>query len=253
MLSTVAPALLSWALTSGCGITGQPALATSVAVITHDLSLRASLGGRASYHPAASMTQEGHVQLPLASIGAGLTAAIDFAAELEMKELAASGEAAGRVLNLRELELDEQELEGRRARLLGELGDIEAAGLVFEEDGAPSSATIGLALVLTARRAVELDFPSVADLVAAHESGADPLHAARARLSLSTVVESTLKEMEAAQQFTDASESAAISVNDAACTMEEARAMHKRWAILELARARYAEDRPSDWGGVGLK
>ena len=167
--------------------------------------------------------------------------------------MAASGENAGRVLNLRALELDEEELEGRRARLLEELGDLEAAGLVFQHDGMPSPSTQGIALVLTARRAVELDFATVAELVAASESGSEPSHAVRARLALSTVVESTLAEMEAAQQFTDASVSATVSVNEGPSSMEEARAMHIRWATLEMARARYAEDRPADWGSVGLK
>ena len=60
----------------------------------------------------------------------------------------------------------------------------------------------------------------------------------------------TLAAMEAAEQFTDASETARVSVNESSPeqTMEDARATHMRWAILELARARYAEDRP---GGLG--
>lgn len=198
--------------------------------------------------PIASTAPEPGLTLPLAALSAGLTAAIESAAAQEMKELAATAEK----VDLKALELDEEELEGRRSRLLGELGDIESAGLVFLQDGAPSHSTLGLALVLTARRAAELDHPSVADLVAASESGVEPALVARARLALATVVSQTLAEMEAAQLFTDASSSASVSVNDApqAQSMEEARSMHFRWAILELARARFAEDRPADWGSV---
>ena len=199
------------------------------------------------------MPQEDGLKLPISSLRVGLSAAFEFAADQEFKEMAASGENAGRVLNLRALELDEEELEGRRARLLEELGDLEAAGLVFQHDGAPSPSTQGIALLLTARRAVELDFATVAELVEASESGSETSHAVRARLALSTVVESTLAEMEAAQQFTDASVSATVSVNEGPSSMEEARAMHIRWATLEMARTRYAEDRPADWGSVGLE
>ena len=89
--------------------------------------------------------------------------------------------------------------------------------------------------------------------MSASESDDHSGHASRAQLALSTVVSETLAEMETAEQFTDASVSTSVSVNEAPQeqTMEEARAMHMRWAILEMARARYAEDRPADWGSVG--
>ena len=101
--------------------------------------------------------------------------------------------------------------------------------------------------MLTARTASELNSPSIAELVAT--SGSGSAHAARANLALATVVNVTLEEMEAAEMFTDASEIASVSVNRTPeQTMQEARAMHMRWAILELARARYADDRPEGWG-----
>ena len=189
---------------------------------------------RRGCHPIASTPPPIGLQLPLSALSAGLTAAIESAAEQDVKDLAASAEA----VDLRALELDEEELEGHKARHLGELGDIEAAGLVFQADGAPSPETQGVALVLTARSAAELDFPSVAELVAACESGSQ--HATLASIALGTVVSETLAEMEAAE--TEGAQ---------AQSREEARSMHTRWAILELARARYAEDRPADWGGIG--
>ena len=57
---------------------------------------------------------------------------------------------------------------------------------------------------------------------------------------MATAVAETLAEMEAAEMDGAQPES-----------MEEARSMHMRWATLEMARARYAEDRPADWGSVG--
>jgi len=195
------------------------------------------------------MSTEAGLKLPIEALSAGLAAAIESSADQELKDVAASGGT----VDLRALELDEDELEGRRFRLLGELGDIEAAGLVFLEDGAPTPSTIGLSLVLTARHAAELDFPTVAELVKASASGTQPAHATRARLALAAVVSKTLAEMEAAQLFTDASVSATVAVNEAPQeqSMEEARSMHTRWAILEMARAHFAEDRPADWGSVG--
>ena len=199
---------------------------------------------RRSRVPLLLATEDGGLQLPLAALSAGLTAATESAVEIEMVDLAATGGT----VDLRALELDEEALDGHRSRLLAELGDIEAAGVVFQTDGVPTPSTLGIALVLTARKASELDVPSMADLLATNESGG--AHAARANLALATVVNDTLAAMEAAEQFTDASETARVSVNDSAPeqTMEDARAMHMRWAILELARARYAEDRPEDWG-----
>ena len=84
-----------------------------------------------------------------------------------MAELAATA----RTVDLRALEQDEEELDGHRSRLLAELGDIEAAGVVFRTDGAPTPSTLGIALVLTARKASELNVPSMADLLATNESG----------------------------------------------------------------------------------
>lgn len=195
------------------------------------------------------MSADSVLRLPLSALASGLNAAEAAGIKDDVQDLS----ALGGVVDLRALELDEEELEGRRATLLTELGDVEATGLVFEQDGAPSTSTFGVALVLTARRAVELDFPLIKDLVAAaSEAGTQSAHTARAELALAKAVSTTLEEMEAAEQFTDASTTAAVSVNDApqAQTMEEAKSMHMRWAILELARARYAEDRPEDWGSV---
>ena len=50
----------------------------------------------------------------------------------------------------------------------------------------------------------------------------------------------TLAEMEAAEMNGAQPES-----------MDEAKILHTRWAILEMARAAFAEDRPADWGSVG--
>ena len=233
----VAPALLTWAL----GLTA--------AVVSSPTSNMAQHVRRTCLIAARAASPERTLKLPLSALSAGLSASTCEAAEQEMMQL-----AAGKSVDLRALELDEEELQGQRARLLKELGDIEVAGLVFQGDGAPSPATLGLALVLTARLAAELeDSPSVAELVAASESGTNPAHLSRARLALSTVVSETLAEMEAAELFTDASTSAAVSANGGAQpqSMEEAKSMHIRWAILELARARFAEDRPADWGSVG--
>lgn len=151
-----------------------------------------------------------------------------------MKELDASG---GNV-DLRSLEQDEEEMEQHKARLLKELGDIEASGIVFRSDGAPTPSTFGIALVLTARRAAELNYPLIADLLLANLK--DTVHAARADLALATAVSETLAEMEAAEMDGAQQQS-----------MDDARSMHMRWATLEMARARYAEDRPADWGSVG--
>ena len=182
------------------------------------------------------------LRLPLAALSAGLTAAVESAAAIEMQALSASRAT----VNLRDLELDEEELNGHKSRLLAELGDIEAAGVVFQADGSPSPSTLGLSLVLTARKSSELNYPSITELIAT----SDNAHADRANLALAAVVNDTLEEMEKAELFTDASVSASVSVNESSPeqTMEEARRMHMRWAILELARARYAEDRPDDWG-----
>jgi len=234
----VGPAVLSWAMSSGFGMSAdlRPRIMSN------------TVGLRVLHQPRASLLLAAGLRLPLAALSAGLTAATEHAAGQEMKEL-----GAGAVVDVRALEADEEELDGRKAKLLSELGDIEAAGLIFQEDGAPSPSTLGLALVLTARRAAELDFPVVADLVEASEVGTYPAHTDRARLALGTVVSETLAEMEAAQLFTDASTSKTVAVNDGpqAQSMEEARTMHMRWAILEMARAHFAEDRPADWGSVG--
>ena len=54
-----------------------------------------------------------------------------------MQDLAASAKS-GDAVDLRALELDEEELEGHKMRLLDELGDIEAAGLIFEAGATPT-------------------------------------------------------------------------------------------------------------------
>tara|TARA_B100000795_G_C22594019_1_gene358579 strand:- start:415 stop:726 length:312 start_codon:yes stop_codon:yes gene_type:complete len=78
--------------------------------------------------------------LPLGALSAGLTAAIESAAEQDMQDLAASDKA----VDLRALELDEEELEGHKVRLLDELGDIEAAGLIFQAGATSTLLTLTL-------------------------------------------------------------------------------------------------------------
>lgn len=231
MLAAIVPSLLSFSSTLSLG---------------HSVHR----SGRRCVHPILAKSTENTLKLPIESLSAGLTKAIELGTEQDMKTLGSSDRL---VVDLRALELDEEELEGRKAKLLSELGDIQEAGLVFQSDGAPSSSTMAVALVLTARHAAELDFASIDDLVAASEKDEHTAHASRAQLALATAVSETLAEMEAAEQFTDASVNAAVAVNapQEEQTMEEARAQHMRWAILEMARARYAEDRPADWGGVG--
>ena len=65
-------------------------------------------------HPIASVEpQDPGLQLPISALSAGITAAIEVAAEDEMREL-----SAGKAVDLRALELDEEELgAGMRARL----------------------------------------------------------------------------------------------------------------------------------------
>ena len=73
----------------------------------------------------------------LSALSAGLTAAIESAAEEDMQDLAASAKSGA--VDLRALELDEEELEGHKMRLLDELGDIETAGLIFEAGATPTT------------------------------------------------------------------------------------------------------------------
>ena len=96
---------------------------------------------------------------------------------------------------------------GHQARLLGELGDVDAAGLVFQADGRPSPATRAFALLLTARRSAELDsMASIEALLAHHEGKGEhegegtqfAAHTARAELALTTVAAAALLEMDAA-------------------------------------------------------
>jgi hypothetical protein len=235
-LAMIAPTLLlSWSVSSGIGKNWVPSSAakTRIQSVLPGSASAFPRSTRCGDHMIVSMATENLLKMPFDALSIGLTAV----AEQNPK---APGGA------------EDEELAGHKSRLLSELGDVEAAGLVFEADGAPSPSTLGVALVLTAQHAAELDFPSIADLVTASESTMHQAHASRAQLALATVVSETLAEMEAAEQFTDASVSAAISVNaPQAQTMEDARSMHMRWAILELARARFAEDRPADWGSVG--
>jgi len=247
MLATVAPFLLSWSVSPNLGCHVSPSAASTFGTVRRPQlqvpccsgrMLTGSLRSRrCGYHPLAGMASGSGIQLPLATLSVGLTTAIESAAEQDVKDLAVAGEG----VDLRQLELDEEELEGHRSRLLSELGDVEAAGLIFQTDGAPSLSTLGLTLVLTARRAAELaGLSSVADLVEARESGNQPAHMARASLALATVVSQTLAEMEAAEMEGVQAQSA-----------EDARSMHTRWATLEMARAHYAKDRPADWGSAG--
>lgn len=179
---------------------------------------------RPPYHHTTSRISasagEADLRLPLSALSVGLAAA----AELGTPWVPAAA----------------PELESRKALLTEQLGDYEAEGLVFLADGSPKPETLALVLVLTARRADELEYSHWNELVAASESGAHPNLAARASCILSTVVSEALAEMEADEQNGAQPES-----------MEDARSLHMRWAILELARARYAEDRPADWGSVG--
>ena len=125
MMMLVAPTLLSWAMSPvGCG--GW---------------------ARRGCHPTACTPPPMQLLLPLSGLSAGLTAAIESAAEQDMQDLAAT-DKSGEAVDLRALELDEEELEGHKVRLLDELGDIEAAGLVFQAGATPTTA---LALTSTLR------------------------------------------------------------------------------------------------------
>ena len=95
--------------------------------------------GAPSHHrrgnqPIACTPPPAQLLLPLSALSAGLTAAIESAAEEDMQDLAAS-----EAVDLRALELDEEELEGHKMRLLDELGDIETAGLIFEAGATPTT------------------------------------------------------------------------------------------------------------------
>lgn len=120
----VAPTLLSWAMSpvtsAGCG--------------------RLAVGLRRGCHPIACTPPPMQLLLPLGALSAGLTAAIESAAEQDMQDLAASDKA----VDLRALELDEEELEGHKVRLLDELGDIEAAGLIFQAGATSTLLTLTL-------------------------------------------------------------------------------------------------------------
>jgi hypothetical protein len=174
MLAVVAPTLLSWAMCPALHHSTPPATAAFATQGSQNIVLRLDVlrrhvlerpfARRRAGHLVAGMSEDGGLRLPLSSLSAGLTAATEVAVQHEMAELEASGGSP----DLRALEADEEELCGRRAQLLDELGDTETAGLVFQTDGMPSASTLGLALVLTARRAAELDFTSVADLVMAN-------------------------------------------------------------------------------------
>ena len=126
MMMFVAPTLLSWAMSPvGCG--GW---------------------ARRGCHPTACTPPPMQLLLPLSGLSAGLTAAIESAAEQDMQDLAAADKSGEAVASLRALELDEEELEGHKVRLLDELGDNEAAGLVFQAGATPTTA---LALTSTLR------------------------------------------------------------------------------------------------------
>ena len=192
-----------------------------------DIAMSPAIARVRHAHPIASVEpQDPGLQLPISALSAGITAAIEVAAEDEMREL-----SAGKAVDLRALELDEEELSGHKQRLLTEIGDLEEAGVVFQSDGTPSPSTLGLALVLTAQSAAELDFPSMSAL----EAGALPTHQERARVALATVASNALAEVEEA-------------MDSGSQTREEARSIHKRWATLELARAHFEGDMPEDWG-----
>ena len=134
------------------------------------------------------------LNLPLGAIAVGLSAAVQAA---EKAEAAAAADGNGRGASVRELEVDEEELGGHQARLLSELGDVDAAGLVFHGDGTPSAATHGLVLCLTARKAAELNYPSIEALITSSVKD-HPEHSSRANLALSTVASAAIEEMDGA-------------------------------------------------------
>ena len=134
------------------------------------------------------------LNLPLGAIAVGLSAAVQAA---EKAEAAAAADSNGRGASVRELEVDEEELGGHQARLLSELGDVDAAGLVFHRDGTPSAATHGLVLCLTARKAAELNYPSIEALIASSVKD-HPEHSSRANLALSTVASAAIEEIDGA-------------------------------------------------------
>ncbi|KAL1522519.1 hypothetical protein AB1Y20_017506 [Prymnesium parvum] len=84
-------------------------------------------------------------------------------------------------------------------RLLAQLGDVEAGGLVFDVQGSPANGTFALALILTARSEAELARGSVSSLVADMKGeGASSCHARRARQALHAVASAALDELSSA-------------------------------------------------------
>ena len=125
MMMFAAPIALSWAMSpvpyAGC-----------------DRWAGAPSHHRRGNHPIACTPPPAQLLLPLSALSAGLTAAIESAAEEDMQDLAASAKS-GDAVDLRALELDEEQLEGHKMRLLDELGDIETAGLIFEAGATPTT------------------------------------------------------------------------------------------------------------------
>jgi hypothetical protein len=227
MLVLVTPGIVTSYAVATRSTNTPPAIAQTVRLADHPFCVMHSFI-RHRIGPLVSMDWSAEVglQLPISALSDGITAAIEAAATEEMKNL-----EAGKAVDLRALELDEEELSGHKQRLLAELGDIDAAGIVFTSNGTPALGTTGLALVLTARSAAELDFPSMTAL----ESGALEAHAMRARLALSTVAETALSEVQEA-------------MNSDNVSAEDAKSNHRCWATLELTQAYLAGETAEDWG-----
>ena len=141
--------------------------------------------------PSPAELPDDTLELPFGAIAVGLGAV----------EAAEAAEAAGVAAE------DDEALAVRQQTLLGQLGDVEAAGLTFTADGEPSDATLALAMVLTARSLAELPHPTTeALLVDARqdaESASDKVRpqrrlVARARLALRAVAAEALMQVDAA-------------------------------------------------------
>ena len=140
------------------------------------------------------------LELPFGAIAVGL-AAVAAAEEAQAvgSEAATGGQEAeeeARVVALAE----------RQQTLLAQLGDVESAPLAFDAAGIPSESTHALALLLTARRATELEHSTTCELVAhARGPGAQSHHAERARSALHAVASEALAQVQSALSASAAS------------------------------------------------
>lgn len=171
------------------------------------------------------------VELPFGAVAVGLRA---IGEEGEEEEEVGEGAGEGR-----EEEEEEGVLASRQATLLAQLGDVEAAGLVFGHDGLPDERTLALALVLASRAAEDLDHATPTELVSCcrGERAASP-HARRARRLLLAVAAEALHEVDRAL----AARSQTAPPGDADGFEEVARAFcGTRRALLELACDRLSD------------